>query len=124
MPDRKKQRKKQAGSKSPEKAQVTESPTATCLFSVTEYAVVAYFLLNHEKNKPVTIQELNRLLGVAHKNSTTQKKNRSLLFTAINAKSPVTLILKKRYPQDKRRIYYCLSKEGEIWLRNMLESKK
>jgi len=88
------------------------------LFQGKELEIISLILSKSEKGHGVDIDSINKIIGVANKNSEVQKKQRSEILISINRKwryansSNDLLIKKRRVEQDKRSFEYYVDFEN------------
>ena len=84
------------------------------LLDERERSLVAFLLEQSEKGEMVTIDQLNKILGVSMKNSDVQKRSRSDMINSTNQKLALILedarpaIIKQRSEFDKRSFEYTI----------------
>ena len=87
------------------------------IFSTIELTLIRYIFERNRQNFTVSIEEINKILGLSEKNESVQKKNRSDAISAINRKwtisqkNTLSLLLRKRTESDKRSFEYYIRKE-------------
>jgi len=87
------------------------------IFSTIELTLIRYIFERNRQNFTVSIEEINKILGLSEKNESVQKKNRSDAISAINRKwtisqkNTLSLLLRKRTESDKRSFEYYIHKE-------------
>lgn len=99
------------------------SPNRTILFKPKkdytllderERSLVVFLLEQSQNGEMVTIDQLNKLLGVSMKNSDVQKRSRSDMINSTNQKlalileEPRPVIIKQRSEFDKRSFEYTI----------------
>ncbi|MEN9884271.1 MAG: hypothetical protein RLZZ420_1488 [Bacteroidota bacterium] len=102
----------------------SQEPEATYnvsqLFSDLEKALLKKLIMATRKHGSMSIEEINKLLGLSNKNPAVQKKNRNEAISRINLKWQLTnktnkvLIEKKRSEIDKRNFEYYMNED--LWL--------
>jgi hypothetical protein len=89
-------------------------PPASDPFTEVEKSLLRLLLQKTLQNETTSIEEINRILGLAEKNEAIQKKNRSEVISSINAKWGLIhgnggyLIDRKRSDFDKRSYEYSI----------------
>ncbi len=99
-------------------ASLSEEKPFTISFSGTEKTLINLLISNSAKNRTISIEEINYVLGVKDKNTGLQKKVRSDTFNDINEKFKFltqrnqVLIQSKRSEEDKRYFEYYINQEN------------
>ena len=96
----------------------SEEKPFTISFSGTEKTLINLLISKSTKNRTISIEEINYVLGVKDKNTGLQKKVRSDTFNDINEKfrfltqRDQVLIQSKRSEEDKRYFEYYINQEN------------
>jgi hypothetical protein len=96
----------------------SEEKPFTISFSGTEKTLINLLISKSTKNRTISIEEINYVLGVKDKNTGLQKKVRSDTFNDINEKFRFltqidqVLIQSKRSEEDKRYFEYYINQEN------------
>jgi CRISPR/Cas system-associated endonuclease/helicase Cas3 len=99
-------------------ASPSEEKQFTISFSETEKTLINLLISKSTKNRTISIEEINYVLGVKDKNTGLQKKVRSDTFNDINEKFRFltqidqVLIQSKRSEEDKRYFEYYINQEN------------
>ena len=99
-------------------ASTSEEKPFTISFSGTEKTLINLLISKSTKNRTISIEEINYVLGVKDKNTGLQKKVRSDTFNDINEKfrfltqRDQVLIQSKRSEEDKRYFEYYINHEN------------
>jgi len=87
------------------------------IFSPIELTLLRYIFEKNCQNSTASIEEINKILGLAEKNESVQKRNRSDAINTINRKwtiaqkNSLSLLVRKRTESDKRSFEYYIHKE-------------
>jgi hypothetical protein len=95
-------------------------------FTVVETELIKYVHKKTSEKYPVSIEEVNKLLGLSDKTDSIQKKNRSDIINSINQKwalannSKLPLLKRQRSNFDKRSFEYSIQSEWMDRIKEML----
>ena len=96
------------------------------LFTAVETYLIKYVCQKTIERQPVSIEEVNKLLGLSDKADSIQKKNRSDIISRINQKweaansSKLPLLKRQRSNFDKRSFEYSIQSEWMNKIKEML----
>lgn len=100
------------------------NPLSSDHFTVVEKQLIKYVYDKNNENYSVSIEEVNKILGLSDKNDSIQKKNRSDIINSINQKWEVAnnnklpLLKRQRSDFDKRSFEYFIQSE---WMEKIKE---